>query len=219
MTSVSRWLTLGLMLSAALLSACATSLPSVPENSTISETPQAAARAPDPAQEVNRAALRDFSSAIYAMQRGRYHDAERVLLKLTQNYPQLPGPHANLGIVYLHFGKIPQAVDALKQAIAINSRHAEYYNQLGIVYRQNGQLDLAQQAYEKALQLDPNYAYAHLNVGILYDLYLRDLAQALLHYERYQALSPHADAQVNKWIVDLKQRSKTAGKNGKAGDG
>ncbi|MBI3545926.1 MAG: tetratricopeptide repeat protein [Gammaproteobacteria bacterium] len=219
MTSVSRWIALGLILSAALLSACATSLPTAEENSPIPETAEVPARAPEPEQEINRVAVRDFSNAIDAMQRGRYHDAERVLLKLTQEYPQLSGPYANLGIVYLHFGKMPQAVDALKQAIAINSRHAEYYNQLGIVYRQNGQLDLAQQAYEKALQLDPNYAYAHLNVGILYDLYLRDLAKALLHYERYQALLPNTDAQVNKWIVDLKQRSKTAGKNGKGSDG
>jgi len=217
MTSARRWIALGLILSTAVLNGCATSVPPTDENSTLSVESEATARAPD--QEVNRVALRDFTSAIDVMQRGRYRDAERALLKLTQDYPQLPGPHANLGIVYLHLGKMTQAVDALKQAIALNSQHAEYYNQLGIVYRHNGQLDLARETYEKALQLDPNYAYAHLNIGILFDLYLRDWTKALLHYERYQALLANSDAQVNKWIVDLKQRSKTAGKNGKGSDG
>jgi len=40
----------------------------------------------------------------------------------------------------------------------------------------------------------------------------------LQHYERYQALASPADAQVAKWIIDLKQRSQTAAKTAKAGN-
>ena len=57
-----------------------------------------------------------------------------------------------------------------------------------------------------ALELDPNYAAALLNLAILNDLYLRDNAQALALYERYQVASAGKDPNVTKWIADLKNR-------------
>lgn len=195
------WLTLGLV-------GCAASLPPTSEPRQVPAT--AVERKPDP--EINPGVQRDFARALSAMKSGRYRDAEQALLALTRTHPELSGPYANLGIVYFHLGKIPEATEALKKAIGVNPDRAAYYNQLGIVYRQGGQLDKARAAYLKALQIDPNYPYTHLNIGILYDLYLQDAARALQHYERYQSLLPAADAQVSKWIVDLKQRSQTAGK-------
>jgi tetratricopeptide (TPR) repeat protein len=135
-----------------------------------------------------------------------------MLLSLTRAHPEFSGPYANLGIVYFRLGKLPEATEVLEKAISINPDRAAYYNQLGIVYRQRGQLDKAHEAYTRALQIDSNYLNTHLNLGILYDLYLQDRGKALQHYERYQALLPSADAQVNKWIVDLKQRQQTADK-------
>ena len=45
-----------------------------------------------------------------------------------------------------------------------------------------------------------------LNLGVLHDLYLGHPAEALGLYERYLALSPAGDAQVGKWVADLKNR-------------
>jgi len=162
-------------------------------------------RRPEPA--VNPAVQRQFNEALRLMKLGQFNEAERMLRGLTQAAPELPGPYANLGIVYFRLGKMPEAVEALKKAIAINPDQAAYYNQLGIVYRQRGQLDEARSAYARALSTDPNYSSACLNMGILYDLYLRDATKALSYYERYQGLQSSADAQVSKWIIDLKQRT------------
>jgi len=192
----------------AALAGCATSLPST---DTRAPAPaNAAVNKPEPA--VNPAVQRDFAAALSAIKLGRYPDAERMLLSLTRAHPEFSGPYANLGIVYFRLGKLPEATEALEKAISINPDRAAYYNQLGIVYRQRGQLDKAYEAYTRALQIDSNYLNSHLNLGILYDLYLQDRGKALQHYERYQALLPSADAQVNKWIVDLKQRQQTADK-------
>ena len=128
----------------------------------------------------------------------------------------MSGPYANLGIVYFRLGKLPEAAEALKQAIGINSACAACYNQLGVVYRQSGQFDQAREAYDQALRIDPNYAAAQLNLGILYDLYLQDFAKALQYYERYQALTSSADAQVAKWIIDLKHRNQVAAKTARS---
>jgi len=203
-----RAVTAGLLLG---LAGCATApSPSVPVS-----TP-AVARVPEPA--VSAAVQREFTDALNAMKREHYPEAERALLGLTRAHPELSGPYANLGVVYFRLGKLPEAAAALTQAIEINPERAAYYNQLGVVYRQSGQFEQARAAYSQALRVDPDYRRAHLNLGILYDLYLQDLGQALQHYERYQALASPADAQVAKWIIDLKQRSQTAAKTAKAGN-
>jgi len=193
--TIAAWLLLG-------LAGCATapSPPGAPAVPRVAEPP------------VSAAVQREFADALRAMKLGHYPEAERTLLGLTRAHPELSGPYANLGIVYFHQGKLPDATEALKRAIDINPARAAYYNELGVVYRQSGKFDQAREAYGKALRIDPNYTAAHLNLGILYDLYLQDLGKALQHYERYQALTSSADAQVAKWIIDLKQRSQTAEK-------
>lgn len=157
---------------------------------------------------VNPAAKRDFDSALKAMQAGNDKEAERLLGQLAAKYPELSGPHANLGIVYLRGGRLADAERVVAQAIKQNPNNATYYNLLGIIDRTAGKFAEARKAYDAALLLDANYAYAHLNIAILYDLYLHDGNKALQHYQRYQALSPKEDTQVAKWIVDLQQRMK-----------
>ena len=171
---------------------------------TAASAPVAAQAAPE--APVNPAAQRAFDDARRAMRANRLDEAERGFKALAQAYPELGGPHANLGLIYRQAGKLPQAVAELEQATKLSPRQPLYFNELGVAYRQQGQFAKAREAYEAALALDPNYAAAVLNLGILHDLYLGDGAQALALYERYLALSPGGDAQVNKWIVDLKNR-------------
>lgn len=148
----------------------------------------------------------EFTQALQALKSGRDDDALRILTGLTRKYPNLAGPFTNLGLLYLKQGKFPEAKQALLQATTINLNDAVAYNHLGVVYRELGEFKQAQQAYETALTLKPNYADAHLNIGILFDVYLNDLPQALVHYEKYQSLSGNPDDKVAKWIIDLKRR-------------
>lgn len=198
----------GLVFIALNMAGCATS--SVPTGTRVVTAPAATEQKAEAV--VSPVVQRDFASALSAIKLGRYQDAERVLLALTREHPELSGPYANLGIAYHRLGRLPEAMEFLKKAIEINPDRAAYYNQLGIVYRQSGQLDKARESYARALEVDPLYLNAHLNIGILYDLYLQEHGKALQHYERYQTLMPAADAQVNKWIVDLKQRQQSSDK-------
>jgi tetratricopeptide (TPR) repeat protein len=174
----------------------------------------AAARAPAP--PVSAAVQREFAGALRAMKLGHFPEAERALRELTRTHPDLSGPYANLGIVDFRMGRLPEAVEALKRATDINPACAACFNQLGVVYRESGQFDNAREAYDKALRIDPNYAAAQLNLGILYDLYLQDFNKALQYYERYQALTSPEDAQVAKWIIDLKHRNQVAAKTARS---
>lgn len=190
-----------LFLLVAWLAGCATN---IGPNSSKTVPPSIAGLPSEPV--VSAAVQNEYVAALSAMKRSRYQEAEQTLLSLTRRYPDLSGPFANLGIIYHRLGKLPEAAESLNKAIEINSNRAAYHNELGIVYRESGQLEKARESYARALRVDPLYLNSHLNIGILYDLYLQEPGKALQHYERYQALLPAADAQVNKWIVDLKQR-------------
>jgi Flp pilus assembly protein TadD len=159
---------------------------------------------------VDPQAQSEFRQAVQALKDQRDDDALRLLIGLTRKYPNLAGPFTNLGLLYIKQGKYAEAKQALLQATTIKPDDAVAFNHLGVAYRELGEFKQAQQAYEQALKLKPDYADAHLNLGILFDVYLNDLAQALAHYEKYQALSSSPDGKVAKWIVDLKRR---VGKN------
>lgn len=187
------------------LTACA-SLGRGPDTS--SAAPSKAGHGKEVEVPVNSAAKRDFDHALQAMTNGNDKEAERLLQQIIAKYPELSGPKANLGIVYLRSGRLAEAKQMVSAAIQQNPNSAQYYNLLGIIDRSDGKFTEARKAYDGALLLDANYAYAHLNIAILYDLYLDDLDKALQHYQRYQALLPKADPQVTKWIADLQLRMK-----------
>jgi Flp pilus assembly protein TadD len=151
-----------------------------------------------------------YNNALHSLKADRHAEAEQALRALTKKHPDLSGPYANLGILYQKLGKPAEAAKLLEQAVSINPRRAAYYNQLGVAYRQAGEFAKARDAYLKAVDVDAGYAKAYLNLGILYDIYLWDAGQALNHYGRYLALQPGGDEKVNKWVLELKQRKRSA---------
>lgn len=185
---------------------------SAPASSASAVSAATPARAPiaaaklDTEAAVPPAAQRAFDDARQALRAGRVDDAERSFLTLAQAYPELGGPHANLGLIYRQAGKLPESIAALEKAVQASPQQPVYFNQLGVTYRHHGQFAKARDAYERAISLDADYAAPYLNLGILNDLYLQDRGQALELYDRYLALSPGGDAKVAKWIVDLRNR-------------
>jgi tetratricopeptide (TPR) repeat protein len=157
---------------------------------------------------VSAAEQRTFDTALDALSAGHLEEAQRGFLALTQSHADLGGPHANLGIIYRQAGKLPQAAAELEQAVHLNPQQPVYLNQLGIVYRQLGQFGKAREVYEKAIALDPSYPAPYLNLGILFDLYFWDSQHALEFYDRYLSLTPGGDERVNKWVADIKNRSR-----------
>jgi tetratricopeptide (TPR) repeat protein len=194
-----------ILLIAAALGGCATLEPSSP-----SARSTGSAREARPDKAVSPAVQLAYGNALRSLKAGRHSEAEQALRTLTHKHPELSGPYANLGILYQQLGKHADAAKMLEQAVGINPGRAAYYNQLGVSYRHTGEFAKARDAYLKAVDLDAGYAKAHLNLGILYDIYLWDAGQALNHYGRYLALNPGGDEKVNKWVLELKQRSRSA---------
>jgi tetratricopeptide (TPR) repeat protein len=53
--------------------------------------------------------------------------------------------------------KVPGAIDELKKAVAIDSRHAKSYRLLGMAYYKLGKTSSAVEAFEKFIKLDPGH--------------------------------------------------------------
>ncbi|WP_179957530.1 tetratricopeptide repeat protein [Exilibacterium tricleocarpae] len=147
-----------------------------------------------------------FGQALAALRAEQWQKAEVLLQELTVEHPTLSGPWLNLGIVYHHTERLPQAEEALNQAIAANGKNLDAYNQLAVIKRHQGDFAAAEKLYLQALDVWPQHAASHRNLGILYDLYLGQFDKALGHFESYQQLQAQPDRQITGWIADLKRR-------------
>jgi len=208
----------GWLLLVILLGAC-TSNPqqaSEPSFASATDTAQAVAvlpdteRTPDPylhnQPSVDPQARALFETALIAMNKQQWVQAEAQLQRINREYPRLSGPYLNLGLVYRARGELDKADQAFTRAIAVNANNLAAYNQLAIMKREAGQFSAAEALYQQALRVWPFHPESHKNLGILYDLYLGKGALALQHYQAYQQLLAEPDRQVNGWIIDLERR-------------
>jgi tetratricopeptide (TPR) repeat protein len=128
---------------------------------------------------------------------------------LTQSYPDLPGPYANLGLLYRNANQLPEAEASLAKATERAPWDAATWTEYGITLRQAGKFPAARAAYEKAIEANPSYPPAHRNLGVLVDLYLDDPVTAQNELETYKQLTGE-DKPVSGWIAELRTRNRAS---------
>jgi len=174
------------------------------ERRTADDKAEAAAAAIE--EPVPDAAAAAYARALAALRAEDWLEAELELEQLTLEHPEYPGPHVNLALVYLNDGRRADARAALERALEIDPGHPAANTQLGILLREDGKFAEAEAAYRRALETNPDHALAHYNLGVLLDIYLRRTAEALAHYEAYQASLAEPNETVGRWIIDLRRR-------------
>jgi len=91
-----------------------------------------------------------FWRAFIHEQTGQADKALPMYLSLTQDYPELPEPHNNLGVLYAAQGDYAKAQASFEMALRDNPSYAVAHENLGDVL-----LHLAKQSYQRALGLNP----------------------------------------------------------------
>ena len=90
-----------------------------------------------------------------------------------------------------------------EQAAGACAAGAAERNTAGMAARETGDLALAERSYRAALAADPACAAAQLNLAILYDLHLKQPADALAAYRKYEDLTDRKDIRAAVWIAEI----------------
>jgi tetratricopeptide (TPR) repeat protein len=94
---------------------------------------------------------------IWVNQRIGNQDKWGPLTQDLQQRPFDPLAHYRMGMMYYLSGQFKEAVDRFKEAIRLDPKYFEAYNELAITYADSGQYYPAIEPYQKAIKLKPNY--------------------------------------------------------------
>ena len=142
-----------------------------------------------------------LNSLLGHYENGRFSDAEKLSVKITQGFPKHQFAWKVLGAVLGATGRRSEAVDANQRVVALSPQDAEAHNNLGVSFQALGRLNEAESCYNKAIALEPDYAEAHNNLGAtLQELGRLNEAEAV--FIQAIALKPdYAEAHSNLGVI------------------
>jgi Tfp pilus assembly protein PilF len=147
----------------------------------------------------------EFEQAFAMIKAAEYKKAIELLEKVIARSPGTAALYINIAYAYKQTNRTEQSEQHLKTALKLVPGHPVASNEYGLLLRKAGRFAEGRVIFEKSLAVFPEYYPIHKNLGILCDLYLRDLACAVEHYEIYSKGMPK-DEQVKIWIADLHTR-------------
>ena len=99
-------------------------------------------------------------------QTGRYVDAEKLSVSITEEFPKHTFAWKVLGAALKQMGKINESLIASQKSVQLGPLDTEAHYNLANTLKELGRLDEAEVSYKKAIELKPDYAEAHNNLGM-----------------------------------------------------
>jgi tetratricopeptide (TPR) repeat protein len=122
-------------------------------------------------------------------QAGRYIDAEKLSLSITQEFPKHPFAWKVLAIVLKQNGRISESLVASQKSVQLDPQDAGAHLNFGVILQELGRLKEAEASYGKAIELKPDYAEAYYNLGVILQG-LERLEEAETSYRKAIELKP-----------------------------
>ena len=117
--------------------------------------------------KANNPTQQQISNLLEHYQNGRFSDAEKLAVHITQDFPKHQFAWKVLGAVLGATGRKSEAVDANQKAVALSPQDAEAHSNLGNTLKELGRLDEAEASYNQAIALKPDLADAHRNLTLM----------------------------------------------------
>ena len=102
-----------------------------------------------------------LNSLLEHYQNGRFGDAEKLALVITQEFPKHQFGWKVLGAVFGQTGRKSEAVDANQTAVTLSPQDVQAHYNLGNSLQKLGRLEEAEASYTQTIALKPDYAEAH----------------------------------------------------------
>jgi len=122
-------------------------------------------------------------------QNGRYNDAEKVALLITQEFPEHQFAWKVLGALFEKAGRKSEALNANQKAVQLVPEDAEAHYNLSNTLQALDRLAEAEASHRQAITLKPDYTEAHNNLGIVLKE-RQKLGEAEKSFRQAIALSP-----------------------------
>ena len=106
-----------------------------------------------------------LSSLLELYQNGRFSDAEKLAVSITNEFPKHQFGWKVLGAVLKQTGRVIDSLTAMQKSVKLAPQDVEAHSNLGVTLQELGRLDEAEASYTQAITLKPNYAEAHRNLG------------------------------------------------------
>jgi len=120
---------------------------------------------------------------------GDFAEAERVLRREVEAYPDLVNAHNALGVALVNQSKREQALEVFRMAAALDPQSVEAYNNIGNALSELERDEEAIPYFRRVIELKPEQAEAHHNLGLAYHR-LRRHEEAIACFEEALRLAP-----------------------------
>ena len=98
-------------------------------------------------------------------QKGRYDDAERLALSITQEFPVHHFSWKILGILLGQSGRISEALNINQKVVILSPQDSQAHNNLGVTFEILGRLEEAEISYRQAIALKSDFSENYCNLS------------------------------------------------------
>ena len=131
----------------------------------------------------------EINILLHQYQTGRFEDAEKLAVSITNEFPKYQFGWKVLGLVLQQTGRVSDSLIASQKSVELVPHDAVAHHNLGNTFKELGRLDEAEASIKQAIVLKPDYAGAHSDLGVtLNELGRLDEAEA--SYKQAIALKP-----------------------------
>jgi tetratricopeptide (TPR) repeat protein len=151
-----------------------------------------------------------FTLAIVHLQQHQFTDARQVFNWMLQHFGDEPELHVVIGRAFRVAGRLPEAIDEFKKAIALNPGLSRVHDDLALAYLMNegaSRLGDAEREFKTELVSNPDEFFANYYLGIVYIFQRKwELAISFLkNASRVQADNPDPYFQLGQAYQELEK--------------